>query len=236
VEPDGCAYGAERARTIVLFGDSHAGQWFPALERLADARGWRLVPLTKAACAAVDATVWSPVLVRAYTECDQWRSRALTRIAAERPELVIVSNSRAHSLVRDGRPAPVAGHRGVWRTALQRTLRELRRHAGAVAVIGDTPRPNGDPPACLSRHHDDTLACTTPRAEALAVDRAAEERGVAAASGAAYIDPTAWVCPSEPCPVVLGRILVYRDGNHMTATFAAALAARLEGELPLPTG
>ena len=35
--------------TVVLFGDSHAMQWFPALNGLAKEHDWRLVGLTKAA-------------------------------------------------------------------------------------------------------------------------------------------------------------------------------------------
>jgi peptidoglycan/LPS O-acetylase OafA/YrhL len=43
-----CVYGSASSRTtVVLFGDSHALQWFPALDRAARARRWRLVSLTK---------------------------------------------------------------------------------------------------------------------------------------------------------------------------------------------
>ena len=46
-----CVYGDRGARTtVVLFGDSHAMQYFPALQRIAGRRHWRLVELTKAAC------------------------------------------------------------------------------------------------------------------------------------------------------------------------------------------
>ena len=37
-------------RRVVLFGDSHALQWRGPLERVADARGWRLWFITKSAC------------------------------------------------------------------------------------------------------------------------------------------------------------------------------------------
>ena len=51
-----CTYGNKSSnKTIVLYGDSHAAQWFPALEKLATARGFKLVSLTKSACPAVDA-------------------------------------------------------------------------------------------------------------------------------------------------------------------------------------
>ncbi len=52
------------------------------------------------------------------------------------------------------------------------------------------------------------------------------------AAGATFVDPSDWLCPSEPCPVVIGRVLVYRDGHHMTTPFARALAPYLEPLLP----
>jgi hypothetical protein len=46
-----CVYGNLSSKTtVVLFGDSHAMQWFPTLNEIAKERNWRLVGLTKAAC------------------------------------------------------------------------------------------------------------------------------------------------------------------------------------------
>jgi hypothetical protein len=46
-----CVYGNPSSKTtVVLFGDSHAMQCFPALNKLAKEHDWRLVGLTKAAC------------------------------------------------------------------------------------------------------------------------------------------------------------------------------------------
>ncbi|HTE45534.1 MAG TPA: acyltransferase family protein, partial [Gemmatimonadaceae bacterium] len=48
--------------TVVLFGDSHAAQWFPALLKVATARGWRIISRTKSACPAPSITVISRAL------------------------------------------------------------------------------------------------------------------------------------------------------------------------------
>jgi hypothetical protein len=45
------------------------------------------------------------------------------------------------------------------------------------------------------------------------------------------IDIVAAVCPSTPCPVVLDGMIVYRDGHHLTATFARSLAPVLQDAL-----
>ena len=228
-----CVYGdPSSSTTVVLFGDSHAAQWFPALERIATDRGWRLVSLTKSACTAADVTVWSATLGRAYAECDAWRRSAMERIAAERPALIVVSDSRGvrpivngETLVGDaGGPALADG--------LHRTLDVLRPLAGEVAVIGVTPEAPDDPPACLSENPGSVLACATPVDRAVDAAWLATEAAVAEKADATYIDPTAWVCPTGPCPAVIGRFLVYRDTHHLATPFAAALASRLAGRLP----
>ena len=58
------------------------------------------------------------------------------------------------------------------------------------------------------------------------------EAAVAKGAGAAFIDPTPWVCRTDPCPAVTGRLLVFRDQHHLTATYARALAERLFARLP----
>jgi peptidoglycan/LPS O-acetylase OafA/YrhL len=235
IEPGTCVYGqAAGSPTVVLFGDSHAAQWFPTLERLAIARGWRLVSLTKSACSAADATVWNTALNRVYTECDAWRERALARIAAEDPDLVVMADSRGYTLALPGGPSPAQDHESLWDAAVARTLARLMPIARAVVLMGDTPKASVDPPVCLSKHRDDSLACATPAAVAIASAHLAAERTVAVAAGAVFVDPSPWVCPSDPCPVVIDQYLVYRDQQHLTATFAAALAGALVAVLPLP--
>ena len=51
--PTDCVFGDVTANaTVVLFGDSHAAQWFPAMDRLGKERHWKLVSMTKSACPA----------------------------------------------------------------------------------------------------------------------------------------------------------------------------------------
>ena len=104
--------------------------------------------------------------------------------------------------------------------------------AGKVVVIGDTPNPKTDPPVCLSAHLDDVLACATSAERSTAPVRMAVEAAVAAEAGATFIDPTPWICPTDPCPAVIGRWLVYRDGGHIATAFARGLAPYIAAELP----
>jgi SGNH domain-containing protein len=110
-------------------------------------------------------------------------------------------------------------------------LRLVGAPATRVVVIGDTPTMAVDPADCLSGHLDDALACARPRAEAVDSTRLAADRRATDDAGASFLDPTPWVCPTEPCPVVIGSLLVYLDGAHMNATFSAALAPYLGAAL-----
>jgi peptidoglycan/LPS O-acetylase OafA/YrhL len=233
VTPGTCAFGdTSSSTTVVLLGDSHAAQWFPALARAATKNHWRLLSFTKSACTPADIAVWDPNLNREYTECAAWRSAVLQRIANEHPALVVVSMSRGYVLAIDGRSAPLAEHRGAMQSAIARTLESLDAVSAKVALIAETPHQRLDPPVCLSAHMDDALDCATPLAQAIDVPFRDLEQRAAKAASATFVDATEWICPTDPCPVVIGHILVNRDMHHMTATFNRALADYLVGALP----
>ena len=231
--PGPCVFGDPTSQTtVVLFGDSLAAEWFPALEDLAVVHHWRLVSMTKSACPAVDVRVWSGAFGRAYVECSQWRGNALARIESERPSLVLVSDDRLYELAVNGMPVPVGSAIALWDAGLQRTLRSLVAAAGSVVLVGPTPRSRVDVPVCLAAHLGDEGACATTTHQAIDPNWLATDRANALAAEARFIDPTAWICPSDPCPTVIGGLLVYREQDHMTATFAASLAPLLDAQLP----
>jgi peptidoglycan/LPS O-acetylase OafA/YrhL len=231
--PD-CVFGDPGSpTTVVLFGDSHAAQWFPALERLATERHWRLVSLTKSGCTPAWITVWNTNLKRAYTECDVWRGRVLERVATERPELLIVAGSHPYTSAGSGGPADEDGGVAL-ATGLDETIGRLEPLARAVVLIADTPKFDIDPPDCLSAHLDDTLACSEPRARMVDARWLATEARIAADRGAVLVDPTNWACPTDPCATVVGRYLVYRDGHHLATPYVVALRDRLAAALPDP--
>ena len=101
-----------------------------------------------------------------------------------------------------------------------------------VALIADTPRPASDVPACLSMHVDDVHACATPRSQAVDEHWRVLERTMATNAGAIFVDPTDWVCPTDPCPAVISSRLVFRDYHHLSTPFAELLTSRLAYRLP----
>jgi peptidoglycan/LPS O-acetylase OafA/YrhL len=223
--PEGCFFGDPAGtETVVLYGDSHAAQWFPAVERLATQRHWRLVELTKSSCSAADLPLWHDTLKREYTECTAFHRSAMARIARLRPGLVVIGSSFNY------RPArPETDVAAQWRAAWDRTFAQVRGAGAEVAAISDTPYMGGSVPECLAKPANAGHAGNCTRSLRSSV-RGPEQREVFL-SYAGVIDPTAWFC-TDACPAVIGNLLVYRDSNHMTTTYARALAPLLGARLP----
>ena len=225
-----CYYGnLSSTTTIALFGDSHALAWFPAVERFAEKEGWRLLSLTMSTCSPAEIPIYVPDWKRVSWECNNWRQQALDRLVAERPAVIVVAGTRGFATTDSSGTTVLAGdaRAAMWQAGMQRTLARLVPAAGRVILLADTPLSRVDPPVCLSQHPESTLTCATSVADAINPVWLGLEHAAAARAGAGFIDPEGWVCPTSPCPVVLGDFLIYRDAGHLTATFAGALSDRL---------
>lgn len=218
-QPPLCDLGVAGPATVALVGDSHAAQWFPALDLIAEQRGWRILPFTKDSCIFLDMRIISLHLEREYTECAAWRENVITILQRLRPDLVVVSSSRWVHPVE-----PVDADAARQADAMARLLRRL---PGRVVVIADTPLSEVDVPACLSRRDHTAEMCATSRGYALTRHLARDGRA-AQAVDAVLIDPSAWLCDEQTCPAVIDWTIVYRDDHHLTATMARRLAPMLE--------
>ena len=225
-----CTYGDPASTTtVVLFGDSHLGQWWPAIERIMAARDWRVLFLVKTSCVYEDVTTTSDTGPRA--NCDVWRSNVLERIAREQPDLVILAANHRHPPLVDGVVLDGSGGWAALAAGAGRTIARLQEGGARVAVLGDTPQIPYDPAECLSAHADHVLRCAVPRDQAIEPGWIDLERAAADSHGATFVDVDAWICPSDPCPLVIGRYAVFADTNHITRPFAQGLTARLEAAL-----
>ena len=219
-----CVFGDPTGdRTIVLFGDSHAEQWFGALNALAKDNGWKLMSWTKAACPLADVVLYNPKLQRDYTECGQWRMNVLSRIAALHPDLVIAGGS-------DALPGP-AYPNASWSAQTATNLAVLKSSADRVVYMADTPRPTSNVPTCIAAHIDTAQKCEfTRRSQTEGTSsknnlptRHGDVLTAARATGVQVLDPTNWFCTSTSCPVIVKNTLLYRDDSHITQSYSKAL-------------
>ncbi|MEV5727141.1 acyltransferase family protein [Streptomyces pharetrae] len=226
VQTQPCLYGDKDAeRSVVLFGDSHVAQWFPALDEIARKHHWRLYSFTKNACKVAQITIeynGGP-----YSTCDDWRATTLEKILKMEPELVITSSSNSAKLYGDGDMAEA------WGKGQAETYRRLQQGRTQVLTLLDTPWPKNNAVDCAVAHPDSLGSCARDRSEAdPKPDVTKAIRAAAAAEDVAVIDPYDWVCaPSGNCPVVVGNTMVYRDYGHLADGFVEALTPVVEAEL-----
>jgi hypothetical protein len=211
-----CAYGRTGSATsVVLLGDSHATHWFPALDAAAQERGWRLLAHGKHTCPPFGLPLRQPDLRRPYRECDDWQRSVLAKVERERPDVVVLDAARHY-----GPEWGIAVQDAAWLRGMAAAVLRLRATGARVLVLSPTPWPRRDVPGCLSEHLDDARACTFPRAAAVSAAGARAERTAVERAGGTYVDVSDWLCAPIVCPVVVGDVLVYRDDNHITTTWA----------------
>jgi len=221
----GCVFGNAGAQhTVVLLGDSHAAQWFPALAKLAAHERFQLVSWTKSGCPfTLDTHVFLPAYGRDYHECRIWQASVLRKLPAlPRPAMIIVGKFSTYLpqvLTSKGdRPAPAQASE-IWGAGMASTVTVLRRYTDRVVVLRDDPKAPFDVPACVSWDPSASSKCDFPRAHSDAAEYAAERK--AGVPDQVYADPTPAVCPTLVCHAVVAGKITYRDDSHLTAAYVA---------------
>lgn len=225
-----CVFGDVTAtKTVVLFGDSHAAQWFPALDIVAKAQHWRLLSYTKSACPAASVLVYQAALKRAYNECVVWRNRVFAMIKSIHPDMVVMANNGTD----DGGIVNLSGNADqAWASAWSQTVTAVKPYAQRVVMISDTAYPKSDVPDCVSSHLKTVSACINSRTAALVLPIRRQAIATAVGGqGVQIVDPTDWLCTATECPVIVGNVLVYKDDSHMSVEYSSALAPLLAAAL-----
>ncbi len=205
---DECIYADTKSdKTMVLYGDSHAAQWFPALVEIASRSGYRLISLTKSACPSVD-TVRLDQGGFKMSRCKQWRINTIKRIQEINPDVLIMSSFQYFA-----QPPRFTDREKWWNDGQRKLLTEVKNISPHLIYITDTPHPLRDIPACLA-NYSISKCNTTQRSEDLSI------------SGFNVINPNSWLC-SRVCPAVKDGVVAYRDASHISVDIAIALIPRL---------
>jgi hypothetical protein len=220
-----CSYGPEGSSTsVVLMGDSHAMQLATPIVPIAEENGWRLTTLVKKACPPV---LGIHNLAQRWADdgasCREWRRNALAWLQDDPPDHLILAHSDSYGIgTLGGRKIKGDKRAPVWEAGMKRTLAQMPP-ATQVLLLGDIPYNRLNPVGCLKKHPRNISKCVTSRQPLhkrtieLALERAAKARS--ARFGRFY----GKVCSYDPCPVIQGEVLMYRDRGHLTATFSRQL-------------
>jgi hypothetical protein len=209
---------------VALVGDSHASHWFPALSRVANDRGWKVVTFVKVSCPFTDIPVRNLQLKRTYTECARFNENTVEALRRIGPDLVVTALFRYQYPIRAGDASDTAQGAGV--------ARMLDRVPGRKVIIADVPFPGLDVPGCLAKNRLDVRRCEVASYHRTSGGSPARERIAAKRSGGAVINFGPAICAGDgDCPVVSHGMIVYRDEHHLTATFSRWLAPAMERAL-----
>jgi hypothetical protein len=199
-----CVYGDITSdKTIILFGDSHAAQWFEPLNSIATRDGYKLISLTKSACPAFELPRESKGSYK-KEECATWQENSINRIKELTPEFVIISTFSHYNLYDKNSQKEnyyVSGQRDLFN--------KLSDYSQNLIYLSDTPKPVKDIPNCLS--NNSLSSCNEIKRSSNKVYE-----------GYLKIDPYQWFC-KDGCDAINNDYVVYRDASHIS--IAAAIAA-----------
>ncbi|GAA1267454.1 acyltransferase family protein [Arthrobacter pascens] len=225
-----CNFGdADGEKTIAVVGDSHAVMLLPGFEKVAKERGWKIISYTKGACPWIDIDIQDVNVKqggsRAFTQCREWVKGVSQALTADKPDLIIAGMSRYRTIegglvddVEVSSAKLIDGMRATWAPLLKMGI--------PVVSVRDSPQPGVIVPDCVAKNVDKLSRCALKKAEVLRQNppEIAATDGIA---GTSVLDLTESYCFGETCPAVIGGVLVYRDGNHLTAAYARSLHGQI---------
>ncbi|WP_265521809.1 acyltransferase family protein [Oerskovia flava] len=231
-EPVYCEFGDPDGEvTVVLTGDSKMIQWVDLFDRIGVDEGWRVLTATKSSCSFSGAL--GTAFDEPYVECVEHSERLMADMLEMRPDVIVTSQRHKEGADDDG-----TMRRGPMIDALRSTWQELEEAGIDVIALMDNPSPfgidaaEGQVYACVADHAEELSRCAFDRDGG--IERSGQPVFVEAAREVDEVDVldlTDTLCNDSMCPPVIGDVLVYRQGSHVTNTYVATLedvmAARL---------
>ena len=220
-----CVYGNPAATNlVVVYGDSHAGMWAPAVQVIANSMGWKMELFSLPGCPAPDLSFISYQTQTQNTACDQFHTQAPAAIKALHPAMVVVTSESSQQVARGVYATP-----SQWQSGLESTFSALAQPGTTMVMIGDIPEWSLNTADCLAAHMSDVQSCASQPSAALSPNLRGEI-GASSASGVHYIATQPFVCAAN-CEPVINNIRVYYNEYHFTATYVQYLKAALGAEL-----
>jgi peptidoglycan/LPS O-acetylase OafA/YrhL len=221
-------------RTLVLIGDSHARQWVPALDALAQRYGYTAYFLIREGCPSADVTPWM-VHGGPSTDCEAFQEWARDQVEEMQPDVVLLgseANRRGFTDDDGDQVDDVPTMSEMYQAGMEREIDYLSPHAGRVIVIGDPPAVMLHPGQCLSERDATLKKCLSKEDQESLVFIDALRRA-AVAKGVQFVETAAWFCADGLCPSVVGDYIAHRDRTHVSQSYAGYLTDELEEQIHL---
>ncbi|MGE0282393.1 MAG: acyltransferase family protein, partial [Rhizobiaceae bacterium] len=199
----------------LIWGDSHAAHLLPGLQPALEGKGYAVAQITASGCQPVRGfeTPRRP-------NCGSVNDFALDWIRRTKPSLVILSAIWT-----------LDGHMDSFRSQID----ELAALGIQTIILGPSPIfPEAIPVLLAERltRGDQTTSWDNLPPDTFAYD---VELGEAFKTWPArYVSLLEIACPQQSCPLILDRMPIYWDGEHLTTAGAQALVAGFVDRIPAP--
>ncbi|MDB5243854.1 MAG: acyltransferase [Spirosoma sp.] len=219
-----CSFGDKSSsKVIALVGDSHAAMLIPGFDAMAAEQKIRVDTYTKGACPFATGTV--EYNGKPYDSCTQWVANVTEKLLADKPTAVVTVMSRYRAY--QGALLSFEASKPLLASEVAEAWAPLQDAGMKVVSVRDLPRPDVVVPDCVAQNSSKLSSCALPRGSVLWGD-GPEVLAARADSSVTLMDLTPAVCTDDLCPVVIDGILVYRDSNHLTASYARTLNKQIE--------
>jgi hypothetical protein len=227
-----CVYGDTKnpVLTVAMVGGSVDGNWFPALQQIAAQRRWKLITDLHGTCEWTGAMLVRPSTGK-YTACYQWGRAVLKDLETKmKPDVVIIGGLPEAGTVGDPTPGSARSMATI-ATGMAQYWTDLEKHGISVVAMQETPVMDFQVSDCVAKYGRTSVRCMVPATRAIIADpptvRAARDTG----GKVTVIDMNKFICGPKECAPVVGNILVYFDGRHLTASYSKSMTRYLEPRL-----
>ena len=224
--PKPCNLTGKKSETkIALIGDSHSAQYMAPMLSLAKKNNWQIVSYSKGGCPLSYAERTHDVVLKAA--CKKWVKAAVKQLTTQGFDLVVTSQVSGTEWASGKTKATIYAQDG-----LVKIWKEINSQGVPVLVMKDNPRPIKASILCIQKNKfDNFAACQNLKKTAMLFDPQPAAVAKLNSKLTRLVDFTNVYCDATKCDAVIGGVIVNRDENHLTNTFARTLAPYIEQEI-----
>ena len=204
-----------------------------AYEQIANTNNWQIDVAGHRGCYWTSAVQVQDVQ-SLVSDCETWK-RNLNAYLLQHTEYDGVITTYDYGLSTVVAPAGMTQEEAVV-DGLVRAWKPLVARGTPIVAINDNPQAGAGHADCVVKYGlAAAQACAVPRDIALGAVNGLRP-AVDQSAGARYVDLTSFYCNAVDCPAVIGHVVVYRDRDHLTATYVRTLAPYLGSALAKQLG
>lgn len=217
--------GSKSAVKIALVGDSHSAQYMAAMMALAIKNDWQVISYSKGGCPLSYAQRVHDVVLK--DACKKWVANAVGILGSGNFDLVVTSQRSGREWDSGKVKTTTYAQDG-----LVKVWKEINTAGVPILVMKDNPLPIKASLLCIKKNKFDHFdACQNTKKAAMLFDPQPGAVKKLNSPITRLVDFTNVYCDDLKCDAVIGGVIVNRDENHLTNTFARTLAPYIEVQI-----